>query len=61
MVLMESQDMFIIHFHFDQADIDVNGVDFVKINAPCQLIPSSIAIVFQDQEMLMMVTSYFKD
>ena len=58
---MESQDMFIIHFHFDQADIDVNGVDFIKIQSPSVIIPSSISVVQQNDEYLLFVSSYFKD
>ena len=59
--MMESQEMYIIYFHFDQADIDVNGVDFVKIQSPIVIIPSSISVVQQDDEYLLFVSSFFKD
>jgi hypothetical protein len=58
---MENQDMYIIHFHFDQADIDVNGVDFVKIQAPWHIVPSCISVVQKDEEFLVFISSYFKD
>ena len=58
---MESQEMYMIHFHFDQADIDVNGVDFVKIDSPTVIVPSSISVIQQDDEYLLFVSSFFKD
>ena len=53
--------MYMIHFHFDQADIDVNGVDFVKIDSPTVIVPSSISVIQQDDEYLLFVSSFFKD
>lgn len=37
MVLMENQEKWIVHFRFDQADLDVAAVDFVKINLKMEL------------------------
>jgi hypothetical protein len=45
---MENQDKYVIHFQFDQADLDVNAVEFVKIKSQNVLIPSSIAICIDD-------------
>ena len=53
---MENQSKYIVHFRFDQADLDVAAVDFIKVNVvspqisnssqPIQphIVPSSIAI-----------------
>ena len=56
LVVMENQSKYIVHFRFDQADLDVAAVDFIKVNVvspqvsnssqPVQphIVPSSIAI-----------------
>ena len=54
LVMMENQSKYVIHFRFDQADLDVAAVDFIKldvcpsvnkaISSPTSIIPSCIAI-----------------
>lgn len=48
LVILENQDKWIIHFRFDQADLEVAAVDFVKIDLKIDLnqhiVPSCIAV-----------------
>ena len=49
LVFCQDQRKFVIHFKFDQADIDIAAVDFIKIDVkqgqgPPEIIPSSLSI-----------------
>jgi hypothetical protein len=74
---MENQSKYVVHFRFDQADLDVAAVDFVKIQhknmETSTIVPNCIAITeiesqsnFSDinmnsDEFLVFVSSYFTD
>ncbi|CDW71891.1 UNKNOWN [Stylonychia lemnae] len=61
LIMTEKGAVYIMHLIFDQAEIDVDDVLFTKVQCDLPIIPSSIKTFEKQDQIIVLVSSYYND